>query len=160
MADEPEQAPAKSSRALEKFVGSLFGGGVRLLLGVVLLVGCLTWLNARQLLPGASNLDEASAYQSLWERAKDAEPLSIPLVPEVVLKAFASINPGVAGLLLLLSAIWRSWKIGFVQILAAAVMVIGPVAGVRDVGPLSPQLLCLAVGGGLSLIGFLFGRDT
>jgi hypothetical protein len=161
VADESEQrAPARRSRLVPYLAGSFLGGSVRFMLGASLLLICLLWMHTRHLLPGASDLDEAETYTSVWERAREAEPLHVPLVPEVVLRAFASINPGVAGVLLLLSAVWRSWKIGFVQLLAAATMVIGPVAGVPEVGPLTPQVVCLAVGGALSLVGFLFGRDT
>jgi hypothetical protein len=160
VADEPEQAPARRSRLFPYLVNSFLGGGVRFMLGASLLLICLLWMHTRHLLPGASDLDEADTYTSVWERAQKAEPLHVPLVPDVVLRAFASINPGVAGVLLLLSAIWRSWKNGLLQLLAAAIMVIGPVAGVPEVGPLTPQVVCLAAGGALSLLGFLFGRDT
>ena len=46
-------------------------------------------------------------------------------------------------------------------LLGAAVMVVGPhVPGVPEVAGLTPQLLCLAVGGAVALLGFLIGRDT
>jgi serine/threonine protein kinase len=157
VAEEPERAPPVRSRALPNFVGSLFGGGVRLLLGAALLVACLAWMHRHGLVPNSSNLWELDTWTRM---AAEKDPLSVPMVPDVVLRALGSINAGVAGLLLLFSAIWRSWKIGFIQILAAAILVIGPVAGVPAVGPLRPQLLCLAAGVGLSIIGFFFGRDT
>jgi hypothetical protein len=40
-------------------------------------------------------------------------------------------------------------------------MVAGPVSGyVPEVGPLKPVVICLAAGGALAVLGFLFGRDT
>jgi hypothetical protein len=101
----------------------------------------------------------------LWKEAQTAEPLSISLLPEVVPQALCSLGATIAGLILLLSAIWRSWKIGVLVLFGAAVMVIGPITGlVPDivVGPLSlsPFLVCLAAGGALAVLGFMFGRDT
>ena len=65
-----------------------------------------------------------------------------------------------SGLGLVMSAIWRNWKIGLLTLLGAAVMVVGPVSGqVPDVEPFSPLLLCLAGGAALMGLGFLFGRD-
>jgi hypothetical protein len=61
---------------------------------------------------------------------------------------------------LLASALWRSWKIGLLTLVGAAVMVIGPVSGVvSDDTGLSPFTVCLAAGGALMVLGFLFGRD-
>ncbi len=128
---------------------------MRFVLGVVLVVGCLMWMHGNGLLPSSTNLDDDATYRSIWERAMDAKTLRVPLVPvpEVVLNALSTLNAGVAGILLILSAIWRSWKIGLLQVVAAAIMVVGPVMDF-------PTLLCLGAGVGLSVLGFVVGRDT
>ena len=105
--------------------------------------------------------NDPEAWKQIWRGGQTAEPLSVPLVPEVVLQAVCSLGALIAGLVLILSAYWLSWKIGVTVLLAAAVMVVGPVTGlVPQVWVFTPALLCLAAGGVLALLGFLFGRDT
>ena len=44
---------------------------------------------------------------------------------------------------------------------ATSVMVVGPASGmIPALGPLTPALSCLAIGGGVAVVGFLFGRGT
>lgn len=157
---EPPKPTVRPGRLVGKLAGTLFGSGVRFTVGAALLLVCLLWLQRNGLLPSSSNADDLSTYRSIWERLGSARPLVVPL-PEVVLEALCSINAGAAGLLLLLSAIWRSWKIGLLTLLGAALMVIGPVSGqVPPIGPLSAQMTCLAGGGLVMLLGFWLGRDT
>jgi serine/threonine protein kinase len=99
--------------------------------------------------------DELERFQRVI--LEEVEP---PTAANVVLRALSSFNAGVAGILLILSAIWRSWKIGLLQVVAAAIMVIGPLAGAPAMGPLTPNLSCLVAGLGLSVLGFVVGRDT
>jgi serine/threonine protein kinase len=99
--------------------------------------------------------DELERFQR--DILKVVEP---PTAANAVLRALSSFNAGVAGILLILSAIWRSWKMGLLQLVAAAIIVIGPVAGAPGMGPLTPSLLSLATGFGLSVLAFFVGRDT
>jgi hypothetical protein len=161
MAAEPAHSPARPSRVVPGLLGAVFGNSLRFVVGALLLVLVLFWLHSRELLPGSSNLEEGWRWRQLWEQGQTAEPLAVPVVPGVVMQALCSLGAGIAAVVLLMSALWRSWKIGLLVLLGAVVMVVGPVTGhVPSVGPLSPFLLCLAAGGGLALLGFLFGRDT
>jgi hypothetical protein len=152
VAVEPPKPSARPGRVVGEFLGAVFGSSVRFVAGALLLLGCLFWLHKNGLLPSSTNFDDTATYRSIWEKLGEAEPLALPL-PEAVLRVFGNINPGVAGLLLLVSSIWRSWKIGLLTLAGAAIMVLGPAYGV-------PWLVCLAVGGAVMLAGFLFGRDT
>jgi serine/threonine protein kinase len=151
----------RASLVFEKLLNTVFGSEVRFVVAAFLLVVCLFWLHSRELLPGTSNLEEGWRWQQLWEQGQTAEPLDVPALPEVVRRALCSLSAGIAGAVLLLSAIWRSWKIGVLVLLGAAVMVVGPVSGwVPVVESLDPFLVWLLAGGALALLGFLFGRDT
>jgi hypothetical protein len=97
----------------------------------------------------------------LWEKGQQVPPLAAPGVPEAVLQAVCSLGAAIAGLVLVISAVWRSPKIGLLTLLGAAIMVFGPVSGkVSAVETVSPFVLCLVFGGGVMALGFLFGRDT
>ncbi len=139
----------------------VLGSGVRFALGAALLVISLWWLNARGLLPGSKELDQEWVWRQLWEKGQQVPPLAVPGVPELVLQAVCSLGAAIAGLVLVMSAVWRSPKIGLLTLLGAAVMVFGPVSGkVSAVETVSPFILCLVVGGGVMTLGFIFGRDT
>jgi serine/threonine protein kinase len=160
VAAQPARTPSRARRGLGEVFESLLGNWVRFLLGAVLLVFALIWLNARGLLPGSENVVDAWRWRDLWEKGQTVPPLPLPL-PEVVLKALCSVNAAIAGLVLIASVFWRSWKIGLLTLAGAAFMVIGPVSElVPEVGPLSPVVVSLAAGGVLAVLGFLFGRDT
>src|SRR5260370_789080 len=119
----------------------------------------LLWLH--RLMPDIPQAEEGWRWVKLWRGAQNLPPFAGPLVPPNLMKGGGSPGAPPARALLIVSAIWRSWKIGFLTLLGAAVMTIGPVTGmVPDLGILSPLLLCLAAGGALALLGFLFGRDT
>jgi hypothetical protein len=124
---------------------------------VVLLGVGLLWMNARNLIPSGEGNEDPVA---LWNRSLTEKPLDLFGIPEAVFGPLCSINAVVAGALLLLTAPWRSPKMGLFLLPAAGLQTLGPMLGVLEVGPLSPQLLCLAGGVGLALLGFLFGKDT
>jgi hypothetical protein len=94
---------------------------------------------------------------------KETKPLVLPLAPafvaEPVGRLFASFNPGVAGLVLILSSLFRGFKIGLFIWPAAAIVFAGALLGLPSLGPLSGNWLPLAAGSALALIGFLFGRQ-
>jgi serine/threonine protein kinase len=159
-AAQPASTAGPGLRPVSDLFGTIFGGNVRFLIGAVLLVVALFWLYVRGLLPGASNVEEGWRWHKMWTEAQTVEPLAVPLVPEVVRQAMCSLGALIGGLILLVSSLWRSWKIGVLTLLGAAVMVVGPVSGyLPDVG-ISPFLLGLGAGGALVALGFLFGRDT
>jgi hypothetical protein len=159
IAEQRVPAPARPGRALARQVASLFGGGPRFLIGALLLVVCLLWMNRRDLLPRAEDAEKLFNVSALWAAGQEAKPLSLPVIPEGLLKPVCSLNAGVLGLLMMLSAIWFSWKIGVFQYAGAFVAIAGPLF-VPSVAGLSPELASLATGAGLSVLGFVFGRDT
>jgi serine/threonine protein kinase len=154
----PTKAPPRGRVIGELFEG-IFSGSVRFLIGATLLVICLVWLHKNGLLPSSTTFDDKETYASIWERMKDAKPLEWPM-PQVFRDMFSSINPGAAGLLLVLSALWRSWKIGFLTLAGAAIMVIGPVTGMVPALGMTTALVSLGAGSLVMLLGFLYGRDT
>jgi hypothetical protein len=159
VADAPPSRPARTGQFLGDLLGAIFGGSTRFILGAVLLLGCLAWLYKNDLLPSTTNFDESATYTSIWEKMQEAKPLSLPL-PSVLLQIFNSMNPGVAGIILLLTSIWRSWKIGLLTIVGAAIMVIGPVTGLVPTLGMPAWVVCLAAGAVVALVGFVIGRDT
>jgi len=158
----PAQKPAVVR--LDRLLAAPFGSTVRFVVGAVLLLVGMIWMNANNLLPSANiaNIDDPTMYAGLWQQMQEPQnPLRIPLMPASLLTALCSVNAVLAGLALLLSSIWRSWKIGLLVLLGAAIMVFGPVSGLLPaLGPLTPHLAGLAVGGGVVVLGFLFGRDV
>ncbi|MFO0845946.1 MAG: protein kinase [Gemmataceae bacterium] len=147
----PPRAKPRPGRALGEALASLFGGSVRFLVGVALVLICLWWLHRNQLLPSSADYDSPATYSAIWAKIQGGEARPLPL-PEAVRDLFNSINPGVAGLILVLSSIWRHWQVGLLVLLGAAVMVLGPAV-------LTPTA-ALVLGGGVAAAGFVFGRGT
>jgi hypothetical protein len=95
----------------------------------------------------------------LWSKALAERPLEVPGLSEAVLRGLCNLNAVVAGLLLLASALWRGPRIGLFLIPAAVLLSAGAALGVPGLDPLSAPLLCLAAGGGLAVLGIVFGRE-
>jgi hypothetical protein len=136
------------------------------LLACVLLVSSGFWAWSQNLVPGSDALDQTSTWISKYNEAKMKAgkvnlPFTLPL-PEAVSKSVFSIGALAAGVLLLFSSAWYSWKIGVMQYLATAIFLLGPTLGYpqETLMGLSPSDVSLIVGLGVSLLGFLFGRDT
>lgn len=160
VADAPRPASRPAMR-MGPLLAAPFGGGPRFLIGSVLLVISLGWMYANNLLPSSTNFDAKETYTAIWTRMKETKPLAVPGVPEVVLKALCGVGALAAGFVLVVSSLWYSWRMGVLQYLAAAVFLAGPVSGyLPEVGPLSSLEVSLMAGAAISLVGFLFGRDT
>ncbi|MFO0929771.1 MAG: serine/threonine-protein kinase [Gemmataceae bacterium] len=156
----PIRRPLRIGRAVESVLDTVFGGAVRFIVGAMLLAVSLFWLHANGRLPTMENYADPAIYQAVWEQQGQLKPLDWPLPPPVN-TALGSLNAGFAGLALLLSVRWLSWKIGVLTLAGAAIMVAGPVSGfVPDGASWDARLVCLAAGGIVMLAGFLFGRDT
>ncbi|MFO0930628.1 MAG: protein kinase [Gemmataceae bacterium] len=160
VAEQAPRAGGKTGRSLRKLLAAPFGNGVRFLVGGALVLVSLYWLQSNGLLPTSRVANDPSVYRSIWERVGEAEPLRLPL-PEAVVNGLCSLDALAAGLLLVFSVFWRSWKIGVLTLAGAAVLVAGPGCGlVPALGPLSPPAVCRLAGGALMVLGFWRGRDT
>ena len=164
--EQPRPAVTAPALRLDRLLAAPFGGGPRFLLACVLLVCSGFWAWSQNLIPGSDTLDQTSTWVSKYNEAKMKAgkvnlPFTLPL-PEMVSKSVFSIGALAAGVLLLLSSLWYSWKIGIMQYLAAAVFLLGPTLGYlpETIMGLSPTDVSLTAGFALSFLGFLFGRDT
>jgi 4-amino-4-deoxy-L-arabinose transferase-like glycosyltransferase len=124
-----------------------------------LLVACLIWLKQNDLLK--------TEHARTWLRlaiydpadAPPTRPLNLLVVPERVTRMlFNTIAPGLAGLVLLASSLWRSWLMGALVILAAAVIFAGAALGMPDLEPLGSHRASLAIGGLLAVLALTLAR--
>lgn len=163
----------------ESYVQRTYGGyphllvsrPVRMILGIILLGAFVLWLVQGDAVPAdklGHNLKTAveKPYTSLAEPWKDPAQtvdanvkrprgtLSLPLVPPFVEDALGSFNAGVAGLLLLVGAMFAGKKLGFLLVPAALFMVIGHWLGTELVSPLGHTSLNT---GGFRPTTFLIG---
>ncbi|MCS7045261.1 MAG: protein kinase [Gemmataceae bacterium] len=136
------------------------GGQFRFVVGMVLVIMCLTWLRQNELLEGARFL---AALRNLWDTEAPgswdqlAQPLRFPLLPAAWLARFNSLNPALAGLLLALSAFLGGWRVSLWAWPAALLMLCGG-AWIPDVGPISGSIIGLAAGVGLTGLVWLVRR--
>jgi serine/threonine protein kinase len=128
------------------------GAKLRFLVGSALLVGCLLWMNQHGMFSSEiGNTSKLNLERALGPSA----PLNIPVVG----RFFDSFNPGFAGLMLLLAACFRGWKMTLFALPAAAIMVFGPASGIPGVAALGgSHTTSLIVGGTIALIGLFLGR--
>jgi hypothetical protein len=154
--------PAAPERAglvevLGELVATIFAPRVRGLLGLLLITGCVLWIQQNNLI---SEEDLADPSHLAGFDASHAQPLHLASLPNVLLRPFHSLNPGIAGLVLLLSLFWRSWRMNVFLIPAAAVIFLGDSFGLPGgtIGgrtTFAVSLASLFVGGVLLTLGFL-----
>jgi hypothetical protein len=141
----------------------------RFLLATALIFGCSLWVYQNKDLQRAFGSVSHVAYDEGSVDAKKllvkTEPLKFgELLPESVGQVFSSFNPGVAGILLIFSAIWRSSRITPFFFVAVAVLLFGPQFGVPGfeslpvIGEVKPQTVSLAIGLALALAGMVVDR--
>src|SRR5262249_32317561 len=85
------------------------------------------------------------------EAPEDAKPLSLPFLPKSIAALFNSFNPGIAGLILLGSSLFRGVRMSFFAIPAAAITWIGPSIGL-GIWP------SMGIGLIVAVVGVFFGR--
>jgi hypothetical protein len=154
----------KGPGILEILYSVTIGPQPRFLLATLLIFGCSLWVYQNRDLVEAIS---ATAHTATDEgaisasRLKEVEtkPLKFGnLIPEPVGQVFSSFNPGVAGLLLIFSAIWRNPRITLFFIAAVIVLLFGPQFGIPEfslpfVGRVLPQYVSLAIGLAVALVG-------
>lgn len=143
-----------------RLAAALVGARCRFLAGALLFMACILWMSQNEFLDGerllerlAELLDDESTYS--FDRL--GEPLAIPLAPPGVTEVFNNFYPGVAGLLLMISAFLGGWKASLVAWPAAILTILGPVL-LPSVGPVSGGVVGLAAGLAVALFGLLLRK--
>src|SRR5207237_76802 len=153
--------PSKPSPfRLTSVVAFLAGGQFRLVVGAGLFILCLLWVKQNQF------FDVPELFQTLWAMVADGTtqrwdqlgvPLELWLAPKGGLDLFNSFNPGIAGLILMISAFLGGWRVSLLAWPAALVICLGT-ALIPTVGPVSGGAIGLAAGMALALFGLLVRR--
>jgi serine/threonine protein kinase len=153
----------------------LLGPRSRFLLAIVLLGGCLMWMHQNDLISGRELQDLATEayrtqdttkvqvvakarFKAAKVAARQAKPLALPLAPTWFTNQFRDFNSGVAGLVLLLSATLRGWRLSLFFIPGAAVILLGRSLGIPAIGPIRPEWSSLVLGLAIAAAGLVFGR--
>jgi hypothetical protein len=165
-ANQAAAAPARPRKAaIGLFRGAfraVFGVRARFLTGVVLLALCAWWTQQNpELTNKLYNLVTDFSWPAQWPETKPFSFLYFP--PEAIARPLLnSFNPGIAGLLLILSVFFENRKILVAFYLAAVVILLGQLAGMPVVelpllGELSPGQVSLAAGLLLAAAGVVLG---
>ncbi len=94
------------------------------------------------------------------ERSADYTPLQLPWLPPAIANLFTSYNPGVAGLVLVLSALVPGLKILAFMLPATCVMLLAHVAGIPHlIAPAGNSITSLGLGLLLVMGGYIWGRE-
>jgi hypothetical protein len=150
----------------------LFGPRARFLLGAVLVVGCLLWVDQNGIVTG-TQIQEAAAravehpdpLKALRDTRIDVhvpaqtKPLHLPFLPQPLANLFQGWGAGAAGVILILSALIRGARMALFALPGAAVAMIGPRLDVPAIGPLDSAMVSMAIGAGVALLGVCFGRS-
>ncbi|MFQ3591799.1 MAG: protein kinase [Gemmataceae bacterium] len=164
--EQPRPTVPAVGLRMDRLLAAPFGGGPRLVLACILLVCSGFWAWSNNLVPGSDSLDQSNTWISKYNEAKkkvgEVPMLSSLPIPDLVKKSLFSVGALAAGILLLCSTLWFSWKIGLMQYLASAILLLGPSLGYlpESLMGLDPTDVSLIAGGVVSLLGLLFGRDT
>ncbi len=149
----------------------LLGPRLRFLVASGLIAGCLVWMHQNDLVEAehlakvrqSQNLEEAKtvggeAAQQADTRGKDIQPLKCDGLSPSITQWFNSYGPGVAGLILIFSTLFRGVKISLFMYPAAAVAMFGDAMGDPSIGSVAPEYTSIAAGGALAVVCVLFGR--
>jgi hypothetical protein len=134
---------------------AIFGPRVRGLAGLLLVTGCVLWIHQNNLV---SEEDLADPTHFAGFDTSHAQPLHLSFLPDAWLRPFHSLNPGIAGLVLLLSLFWRSWRLNIFLIPAAVAILLGDSLGLPDKsigGTFGVSITSLFFGTALLTLGFL-----
>jgi len=139
-------------------INVLLGPPIRFVVGAVLLAGWVLWLQQNQGLAEGVLAKLATAIGEADWKALDpfGKALDLPLLPAVIREVFHGFRPGIAGLILIVSALMRRWQAAIVAWLATLLLLLGPALGMPALGPLTPELASLAAGLGVATLGLIF----
>ncbi len=143
-----------------RFLAGVLGPNPRFLAGAILLVGCIFWMFQNHYLEGdrlVTELADAFAKGDGQKLDHPGQPLTLPFLPELLRELFHGLAPGLAGLILIISAMLGGWRASLLAWPAALVTFLGPTLGIPSLGPLSPGLASLSIGLALVALGLLVG---
>jgi serine/threonine protein kinase/membrane protein implicated in regulation of membrane protease activity len=156
------------------WAGLFLGPAVRFSLGAVLLTGCILWVKQNQLfntdaiaaarqeaataLEGVSGSDATSSAAGVTVTAKPRKPLELRVVPMSMTRYFDGWSPGVAGAILIFSALFSAPSLGLFIVPAGLIMFLGGKFGVPNVGSVSSQSVAMVLGLVVATVGFMFAR--
>jgi len=147
------------------FFNFFLGARARFIVGTMLIAGCLLWMQQNGMLNKEQNQplqteDVAAAAKDKLEQFRSGEhdTLRFPMLPPHIRVILSSINALLAGLILVITSPFRGVMMTFFVVPAAAIILLGKSLGLPDIGPISADYASLAVGGGLIVLGLLFGR--
>ena len=170
------RATKSSNEKVLGVVSAAFGSRMRFVVGCLLLTGCLFWVRQNELLDVNALKDatrtavegqattavgddaptvEQPEQQILKQPTGETKPLAVPVVGGL----FNSFRPGVAGLLLIVSAFVSGAAMSVFAIPAAIVAWFGADLGVPGIEAIGGgQATSAAIGAGLVVAGFVFIR--
>ena len=161
----------------------VLGPRPRFIAGGLLLAGCLAWMDQNELISGrqiSENVRTAiekkdrdralkdarelgsrlvSNVQSVVGSKRQTRPLRLAMLPPSVTDLFHDFGPGVAGLILLISSLYRGIKISLFAVPGAVLALLGPRLGLPSIGPVDAPLAGIASGVTLLVLGLLFGES-
>lgn len=158
------------------WAGLLLGPTVRFVLGAVLLTGCILWMKQNRVISsermaalsttvtdsdrvsGVDTTQAAGGGDRVVDILPPTKPLDLPTAPNFLTRLFDGFSPGVAGAILVLSALFSGPSLGLFIVPAALVMFLGGKFGVPSIGPASSQAIATILGLIVATAGFMFAR--
>ncbi len=156
-----ELPPRRVRFSAKDFAAALVGARIRFMVGAVLCFCCIFWIRQNQFLEGDGL---SQAFTAMIEQGSTEKwdhlglPLAIPLAPAAVQDLFNSMNVGIAGLLLLISAFLGGWKASLIAWPAGASIFLGSTL-LPAARPLSGGAVGLLTGLLLAIVGLLIRRS-
>lgn len=130
------------------------GSGVRFLMGCLLIAGCTMWMSQT-----SDDLQPSNLLKEFLSE-EPTQPLDLPIIHDLAAKYFYNFNSGLAGIVLVASALVFGWRISFFVIPAAALMIVGESLGIPAWIEFQRfHLGSLVVGSILTVLGMFFGRE-
>jgi serine/threonine protein kinase len=170
-AEKPaKRRPKPAGYQLRKATDAILGWKVRFVVAAALIAVGAFWvrhqIDPARIQQSVSNVADADTSESTQAAAKQAagslsgllvrgNPLDFPVVGQFV----DSLNPLVAGLIILMSTFNRRAQGIWIQLVGAAVALFGHRLGViPEIGPVQPHQLTMIVGLGLAIVGVVVSR--
>lgn len=115
-------------------------------------------VNAVRELKTGDLIDEKTVARAREAFEKGSKPLDLPILPGFITRRFDGFNPGVAGLILLISSFFPGLRVGLLATAGAAVAWLGPALGFTSSGLGDLRLVSMGVGTALLIVAIFFAR--